>query len=43
MFSKYEPSTALWESWDGDTMHQWVAESSRDHHYQASIHTFIRK
>ena len=24
-------------------MHQWVDESSRDHHYSASINTFIRK
>ena len=29
--NKYEPATALWESFDGDTMHQWIDESSRDH------------
>jgi hypothetical protein len=24
-------------------MHQWLDESSRDHHYSASINTFLRK
>ena len=43
MTNRYEPATALWESFDGDTMHQWVDESSRDHHYEASINTFLRK
>lgn len=43
IFSEYEPSSSLWESWDGDTMKQWLAESSRNHHYQASINTFLRK
>ena len=26
-----------------DTMHQWIDESSRDHHYMTSINTFFRK
>jgi hypothetical protein len=39
----YEPSSALWESWDAPTHRQWLDESSRNHHYQASIHTFLRK
>jgi hypothetical protein len=43
VYSEFEPATSLWESWDGDTMHQWLDESSRDHHYQASINTFLRK
>lgn len=43
IYNMYEPSTSLWESWNGDTMHQWLAESSRSHHYQASISTFFRK
>ena len=38
-----EPATSLWESYDAPTMHQWVDESSRDHHYSASINTFLRK
>jgi hypothetical protein len=38
-----EPATSLWESYDVPTMHQWVDESSRDHHYSASINTFLRK
>ena len=38
-----EPATSLWESFDAPTMHQWVDESSRDHHYSASINTFLRK
>lgn len=38
-----EPATSLWESFDVPTMHQWVDESSRDHHYSASINTFLRK
>ena len=33
----------LWESWTGDTMRQWLDESSRGHHYQASINTFLRR
>lgn len=40
---EYEPATALWESFDVSTMNQWIAESSRDHHYQASINTCLRK
>ena len=43
IYSKYEPSTMLWESWTGDTMRQWLHESSRGHHYQASINTFLRR
>merc|ERR1711871_812998 len=39
----YEPSSTLWESWTGDTMTQWLDESSRNHHYQTSINTFLRK
>jgi alpha-L-rhamnosidase len=43
LFNLYEPSTSLWESWDAPTHRQWLDESSRNHHYQASIHTFLRK
>ena len=43
LYNLYEPSSALWESWDGDTHRQWLDESSRNHHYQASINTFLRK
>lgn len=42
-FNLYEPSSSLWESWDAPTHRQWLDESSRNHHYQASIHTFLRK
>tara|TARA_B110000208_G_scaffold187009_1_gene244420 strand:- start:1256 stop:4174 length:2919 start_codon:yes stop_codon:yes gene_type:complete len=42
IYNLYEPATSLWESWDGDTKQQWLAESSRSHHYQASISTFLR-
>ena len=38
-----EPATSLWECQDAPTMHQWVDESSRSHHYSASINTFLRK
>jgi hypothetical protein len=38
-----EPATTLWESYDEPSMRQWVDESSRDHHYSASINTFLRK
>ena len=38
-----EPATSLWECADAPTMHQWVDESSRNHHYSASINTFLRK
>jgi hypothetical protein len=38
-----EPATSLWESYDAPTMKQWVDESSRNHHYSASINTFLRK
>ena len=41
--NSYEPATSLWESYDAPTMHQWVDESSRDHHYSASINTALRK
>lgn len=43
LFNVYEPATSLWESWDAPTHRQWLDESSRNHHYQASIHTFFRK
>jgi len=43
LFNMYEPSTTLWETWDADTHRQWLDESSRNHHYQASINTFLRK
>eukprot|EP01079_Euglenida_sp_SAG-EU17-18_P005441 gene5441-971_t len=43
IYNTYEPATTLWESWTGDTMPQWLAESSRNHHYQTSINTFLRK
>jgi alpha-L-rhamnosidase len=43
LFNLYEPSSSLWESWDAPTHRQWLDESSRNHHYQASIHTFLRK
>ena len=33
----------MWESWDAPTHRQWLDESSRSHHYQTSIHTFLRK
>ena len=42
-YNLYEPSSSLWESWDAPTHRQWLDESSRNHHYQASIHTFLRK
>jgi hypothetical protein len=38
-----EPATSLWESFDVFSMNQWLDESSRDHHYEASINTFLRK
>ena len=38
-----EPATSLWECQDEPTMRQWVDESSRNHHYSASINTFLRK
>ena len=38
-----EPATTLWECFDEPTMHQWIDESSRNHHYSASINTFLRK
>jgi hypothetical protein len=43
LYNAYEPATTLWESWTGDTMHQWLSESSRNHHYQAHINTILRK
>jgi alpha-L-rhamnosidase len=43
LYNLYEPTTNLWESWDAPTHRQWLDESSRSHHYQASIHTFLRK
>ena len=41
--NSYEPATSLWESYDAPTMRQWLDESSRDHHYSASINTALRK
>ena len=38
-----DQATSLWESYDAPTMHQWLDESSRDHHYSASINTALRK
>ena len=43
LYNTYEPATTLWESWTGDTMQQWLGESSRNHHYQSHIHTILRK
>ena len=43
LYNTYEPATTLWESWTGDSMRQWLAESSRNHHYQVHIHTILRK
>lgn len=43
LYNLYEPTTSLWESWDAPTHNQWLDESSRNHHYQASINTFLRK
>ena len=43
LYNLYEPSSSLWESWDAPTHRQWLDESSRNHHYQASINTFMRK
>ena len=38
-----EQGTTLWESLDAPTMQQWFGESSRNHHFQASVSTFLRK
>jgi len=43
IYNIYEPGSTLWESWTGDSMAQWMGESSRNHHYQTSINTFLRK
>jgi hypothetical protein len=43
LYHEFEPATNLWESWDAPTHRQWLDESSRSHHYQASINTFLRK
>jgi len=43
MYNAYEPSTTVWESWDAPTMHQWLDESSRAHHFMTGISTFLRK
>lgn len=43
MTNPIEPATSLWESYDVPTMRQWLAESSRDHHYSATINTYLRK
>ena len=43
IYNEYEPATSLWESWNVDTQQCITCETSRDHHYQASINTFLRK
>jgi alpha-L-rhamnosidase len=43
MNNQIEPATTLWESADVFSMAQWLTESSRDHHYQASISTYVRQ
>ena len=43
LYHEYEPTSNLWETWDCPTHRQWLDESSRSHHYQASINTFLRK
>ena len=43
IFNLYEPSSSLWESWNVDTQKCVTCETSRDHHYRASINTFLRK
>ena len=43
LYHLYEPSSSLWETWDAPTHTQWLDESSRNHHYQAGINTFLRK
>ena len=43
IYNTFEPSTSLWESWNVDTMPQWVAESSRSHHFQSHIATYLRR
>ena len=43
LFNEFEPTTNLWESFDAPTHRQWLDESSRSHHYQASLNTFFRK
>ncbi len=43
LYHPYEPMTTLWETWDAPEHRQWLDESSRNHHYQASINTFLRK
>ena len=43
IYNEYEPSTSLWESWNVNTQTCITCETSRDHHYRASINTFLRK
>ena len=43
IYNLYEPSSSLWESWNVDTQKCVTCETSRDHHYRASINTFLRK
>ncbi len=43
IYTSFEPSTSLWESWDCDTRPQWHAESSRSHHFQSHIATYLRR
>lgn len=43
LYNQFEPTTNLWESFNSDVHRQWLDESSRSHHYQASLNTFFRK
>jgi alpha-L-rhamnosidase len=43
IYNEYEPSSTLWESWDVNTQKCITCETSRNHHYRASINTFLRK
>lgn len=43
LYNEYEPATSLWESWNVPFQTCIVCETSRDHHYQASINTFLRR
>lgn len=43
IYNEYEPSSALWESWNVNTQKCITCETSRDHHYRAAINTFLRK
>ena len=43
IYNEYEPSSTLWESWNVNTQKCIACETSRNHHYRASINTFLRK